>query len=130
MPSFGDKSKSMLAGCDTRLQSIFYEVVRYYDITILKGHRGQVEQDKAHAEGRSKVKWPQGKHNLHPSLAVDVAPYPIDFEDRERFYYLAGLVKGGASLLGIKIRWGGDWSMGGDFKDQTFDDLLHYELER
>ncbi len=118
----------MLASCDQRLQSVFYEVVRHYDVKILKGHRGQIEQDNAYAEGRSKVKWPHGKHNIHPSLAVDVAPYPIDFDDRERFYYLAGLVKGVASVMGIKIRWGGNWRMDGDFQANDFDDLLHFEL--
>jgi len=25
-----------------------------------------------------------------PSDAVDVAPYPIDWNDKERFYYFAG----------------------------------------
>ena len=128
MPKFSNKSKSMLASCDPRLQAVFYEVVRHYDITILKGHRGQIEQDKAYNTGKSKKKWPMGKHNLSPSMAVDVAPYPIDWEDRERFYYLAGLVMGIAALMGIKIRWGGNWSMDGDFQANDFDDLGHWEL--
>ena len=130
MASFGKKSKSLLASCDSRLQAVFYEVVRYYDVKILIGHRGQVEQEMAYAEERSKLKWPLSKHNLHPSLAVDVIPYPLDWKDRERFYYMAGLVMGIAALLGIKIRWGGDWDSDTDFKDQTFDDLVHFELER
>lgn len=128
MPSFGDKSKAMLASCDPQLQSVFSEVVRFYDITILQGHRGQVEQDRAYSEGKSKVKWPNGKHNVHPSLAVDAAPYPIDFEDRERFFFLAGMVMGVAALMGIKIRWGGDWDKDMDFTDQKFDDLMHFEV--
>jgi peptidoglycan L-alanyl-D-glutamate endopeptidase CwlK len=26
------------------------------------------------------------------------------------------------------IRWGGDWDGDQDFRDQTFDDLAHFEL--
>ena len=40
----------------------------------------------------------------------------------------AGYVQGVAEQLGIKIRWGGDWDSDFDFKDQTFNDLVHFEL--
>ena len=63
-----------------------------------------------------------------PSLAIDAAPSPIDWNDRERFFYFAGVVKGVAEEMGIKIRWGGDWDGDNDFDDQTFDDLVHFEL--
>jgi len=69
----------------------------------------------AYNSGRSKVKWPDGKHNRSPSMAVDAAPYPIDWQDRERFYYFAGYVMGVADMLhaeGLithRLRYGGDW---------------------
>jgi hypothetical protein len=73
----------------------------------------------------------ESKHNTDPSLAFDVAPYPIDFASRTkvlaRFYYLAGLIISCAASLGIKLRWGGDWDGDLDFEDQTFDDLGHFE---
>jgi hypothetical protein len=62
-------------------------------------------------------------------LAVDVAPYPVDWNDKERFYYFAGFVKGVASSLGISIRWGGDWNSDNNLKNQTFFDLPHFELK-
>ncbi len=129
MPHFGETSQRRLATCDERLQRIMAEVVQQFDIAILQGHRGQEEQDEAHRTGKSKLRWPQSKHNKEPSLAVDVAPYPIDWNDRERFYYLAGLVKAVGRAMGIPVRFGGDWDSDTDFKDQRFDDLPHFELQ-
>jgi len=30
--------------------------------------------------------------------------------------------------MGLKIRWGGDWDMDTQTKDNKFDDLVHFEL--
>jgi len=59
---------------------------------------------------------------------VDVAPYPIQWKDRERFHYMGGIVRGVASQMGVKVRWGGDWDSDGEIKDNNFDDLVHIEL--
>ena len=128
MPRFSKRSEAKLATCDPKLQQLFNEVIKGFDCSILVGHRGQFEQAKAVIEGRSKVHWPNSKHNSSPSQAVDVAPYPIDWEDRERFHLFAGYVLGIASQLNIPIRWGGDWDMDTEVKDNTFDDLVHFEL--
>jgi hypothetical protein len=61
-------------------------------------------------------------------MAVDVAPYPIDWEDTKRFYHFAGFVQATAKQLNIPIIWGGDWNNNNNFKDQTFNDLVHFEL--
>ena len=129
MARFGNKSKKHLKTCDERLQTLFSEVVKVFDCSILVGHRGEEDQNKAYADGNSQVKWPKGKHNKKPSIAVDVAPYPIDWEDRERFSYFAGFVKGVAWRLNISIRWGGDWDGDNDLSDNNFDDLVHFELK-
>lgn len=110
------------------LQRLFHEVIKHYDCTVIEGHRGEEEQNKAYHAGHSKLKFPQSKHNKMPSLAVDVCPYPIDWKDYKRFYYFGGLVKGIASQMGIKIRWGGDWDGDNQFTDQRFHDLPHFEL--
>lgn len=99
-----------------------------FDCTVIQGHRGQEEQDQAYRTGRSQVKWPHGKHNASPSLAADVAPYPIDWRDIRRFDHFAGFVKGVAAEMGLTIRWGGDWDSDHDLKDQRFNDLVHFEL--
>ena len=46
----------------------------------------------------------------------------------KRFVDFAGYVKGVAEDLGIAIPWGGDWDGDGDFSDQRFHDLPHFEL--
>ena len=109
MPRFGKRSKKRLATCDDRLQDLFKIVIKYFDCTVIQGLRGEAEQNQAYDAGRSKLRYPDGKHNADPSKAVDVAPYPIDWSDRDRFHYFGGFVLGIASQLGLKIRWGGDW---------------------
>jgi len=128
MPSFSKISKARFNTLDTKLQLILIQAIEEYDFSIIGGHRTRADQDKAYEAGRSKVQWPHSKHNHYPSKAVDIAPYPINWNDREGFVYLAGLIKGIAAAKGIKIRWGGDWDSDNDFKDQSFHDLPHFEL--
>jgi hypothetical protein len=107
---------------------VFKEVVKHWDCTILEGHRNQERQDLLYNTGKSQVRWPLGKHNRVPSLAVDVAPWPVDWENRERFIYFAGFVIGIASSLGIQLRHGGDWNQNKDTSDESFSDLVHFEV--
>lgn len=133
MSHFGTRSKNNLEQCDNELQRLFNEVIKYYDCSIICGYRGKEEQDEAYFSGNSDKKFPESKHNIYPSIAVDVVPYfkdrpHIRWHDKESFYHFAGYVKGIASLLNIKIRWGGDWNMNKNLHDQTFFDLPHFEL--
>jgi len=125
---FGKVSKKNLSEAHPLLQEIFNEVIKVIDCSVIEGHRPKEEQNKAYEKGYSKLRWPKSKHNKTPSLAVDVVPYPIDWNDWDRFYFLAGIVKGIAHSKGINIRWGGDWDTDNDFSDQTFHDLPHFEL--
>lgn len=128
MPSFGKASQEKLATCDPRLQKVFNEVIKHFDCTVIEGHRGEAAQNKAFAEGKSKLKYPQSKHNKTPSLAADVLPYPIDWNDTNRMRYFAGFVVGIAATMGIKLRWGGDWNQNTELKDNSFNDLPHFEI--
>jgi peptidoglycan LD-endopeptidase CwlK len=128
MSSFSEKSCSKLATCDPRLQRVFEVVVREFDCTILEGHRDQERQDRMVEEGKSQVRWPDGKHNTVPSMAVDVTPYPIAWDDRERQTLFAGYVLATAKALGVELRWGGDWDGDTEVRDNQFDDLVHFEL--
>tara|TARA_R100000808_G_scaffold20547_2_gene44399 strand:- start:1533 stop:1925 length:393 start_codon:yes stop_codon:yes gene_type:complete len=128
MPRFSTRSKGRLHTCHESLIKLFNEVVKDFDCTIIEGHRGKDKQNAAYDRGNSKLRYPKGKHNGKPSLAVDVAPYPIDWSDRDRFHLFAGYVLGIASQMGLKIRWGGDWDMDTQTKDNRFDDLVHFEV--
>ena len=128
MPAFSDSSLTRLRQCDHRLQGVFDFVIQTFDCTILSGHRGRREQEQAFAAGNSKLRWPDSKHNSVPSMAVDAAPYPIDWDDRERATLFAGYVLGVAAARGIRLRWGGDWDRDTEVRDTEFDDLWHFEL--
>jgi len=129
MPKFGTKSRNQLSTCKKELQEVFNEVIKTVDCSVLEGHRGKNRQNSLYKEGKTKVTFPKGRHNSSPSNAVDVAPYPIDWGDRERFHLFAGFVLGIAKSMGINLRWGGDWNMNWEVDDNKFDDFPHFELK-
>ena len=130
MPKLGKRSRDRLKGVDARLVNVLHEVCKYFDITVIEGLRSQKRQNQLVAEGKSKTNF--GKHTQ--GLAVDIAPYPIDWDARDDFHYLGGFVLGIANQMGVKIRWGGDWNASSQFKgqrttkDNNFDDLVHFEI--
>ena len=129
MPKYSTRSKQRLSTCDERLQKVFDEVIKHVDCSILEGHRNKERQNKLYDEKRTKVKYPNGRHNSSPSKAVDVTPYPVDWEDRERQTLFAGFVLGIARGMGYKLRWGGDWDQDFQVMDNRFDDFPHFEIK-
>ncbi|UIW10559.1 endolysin [Aeromonas phage BUCT695] len=95
-----------------------------FDVTVLEGIRTKERQKDLVAKGASKTM--NSKHLTGD--AVDLAPYPIDWNDKARFNQLAAVMLETSKELGIKIRWGGDWNMNGDWKDEKFYDGPHFEL--
>jgi|TARA_R100000734_G_scaffold17932_1_gene14427 hypothetical protein len=124
MPKFGKRSKERLRGVDTRLVNVLNELVKIMDVTIIEGLRSKQRQEILLKEGKTKTKF--SKHI--EGKAVDLAPYPIDWEDRDRFHYMGGMIRGIAKQLNINVRWGGDWDSDGETKDNRFDDLVHVEI--
>lgn len=123
MPTFSEASSQKLRTCDPKLQLLFNKVILYRDCTILEGHRGEAKQNEYFKKGTSQLPWPKGNHNTLPSFAVDVAPYPLNWKDIERFRDFAHFVKGMAAAIGIEVINGGlDW--------ETFKDWPHWELRR
>jgi peptidoglycan L-alanyl-D-glutamate endopeptidase CwlK len=120
MPSFSQTSKDRLATCHPKLQEVLNEVIKYYDITIACGHRGQEEQDEAYATGKSKLQYPESDHNEEPSMAADVWMYPVDWDNTNEWYYMAGIVKGIAWTKGVELEWGGSY--------ESFFDGPHFSL--
>lgn len=136
MNHFSDISKERLATCHRDLIVLFNHVILEYDCSIICGERGEEEQNKAFAEGRSEKEYPNSKHNLHPSLAVDVAPYEKSHVDWGKLQSaeFAGYVKGVADQLyrigtmSHKIRRGVDWDNDNDVDDTKFWDACHFEI--
>lgn len=128
MPTFGAESTRHLNTLHPKLQKVLREAIKHADFAITCGFRNQVDQDKAYAEGKSKLKWPHGGHNKQPSRAVDVAPYPIDWNDAEAFTFLAGFIVGIGRTMGIKIIAGIDWDGDGNVREHSFKDRPHLQL--
>lgn len=101
---FSPRSLKNLFQCHTDLQRLAYEVRKEMDIEIICGHRNEADQNKAFREGKSKLKWPNSKHNKTPSLAYDACPNPIDWKNIAAFEKMREITKKCAARLGIKIR--------------------------
>ena len=125
---FGETSQKRLDTCHPKLQEIANEAIKYIDFSISCGHRSEAEQTAVFRAGKSKVEYPNSKHNPSPSRAMDVVPYPVDWEDIKRFAYLMGILKGIAMAKGYKVRTGVDWDSDGDITDHKFMDWPHIEL--
>ena len=124
MYKFGKRSKQRLKGVNPDLVKILNQLIKIMDVTIIEGLRTEERQAELLNQGKSKTKY--SKHIV--GKAVDLAPYPIDWNDRDRFHYMGGMLRGIAKQLNINIRWGGDWDSDGETKDNGFDDLVHVEL--
>ena len=107
MPSFSDKSLAELNTCEQDLIDLFTDVVKVFDCSVLEGHRNKNKQHTAFINKKSKVDWPDSKHNSLPSQGVDVMPYPIDWKDTEKQHRFATTVYDIAMKKGIRVRWGG-----------------------
>ena len=126
--SFSAISLLRLGTAHPDLQRVCNRALLTVNFSVLCGHRGQEDQDRAFAEGKSKVQWPHGEHNATPSRAVDLAPIPLDWNNRASFVDLACHILAAANEEGVQIRWGGDWNRNGRMEDERFVDLPHFEL--
>lgn len=123
---------SNLATCDTEIIRVFNEAILHRDISITCGTRLKKEQDRLYLLGRTKVQFPDSKHNSNPSRAIDVIPYPTTDEDWEdRIYWIewSSWVKGFALGIGVPLISGFDWDNDYDYgeDEQTFWDGPHFE---
>ena len=80
------------------------------DIYVLRDGTKPLTAEWAPGQIVTYCQWPDSKHNSIPSLAVDLAPYPIDWSDLYRFHELAGRMLQVAALFDIDMTWGGHWS--------------------
>lgn len=149
MYSFSEKSKSIIKTLHADIQFVLYKAIEVVDFSVDSGYRDATQQNALFREGKSQLIFDQSKHNKKPSQAVDIYPYPLDWEilnmpykkiiksknlieryfaEIEKFYFLAGVMKTVTIQPGINMIWGGDWDNDNDFKDNNFDDLGHFEL--
>lgn len=116
MPSFSKTSLARLNTCHEDIIKVCTELIKQYDFSVLCGHRSKEEQDKAFEQGNSKVRFPNSKHNSTPAKAIDISPYPIKWDNLERFKEMwirfdtiAKVLKNEGKISSIFV-WGGDWT--------------------
>lgn len=117
---FSAISLNRIFECHPDLQTIAFELIKEMDITVLCGHRDEMAQNDAFINGKSRLPWPRSKHNSLPSLAIDLAPYPICWNDLPSFLLMCSKIERIAKTLNINIRLGRDFS---------FKDFPHIELK-
>lgn len=147
--TLGARSLSRLAGVHPALVRVVKRAAELAhpaeDFTVIEGVRSKQQMWANYGKGRTvaecrskgvpasyaqpkerKVTWLNdplmSNHRLHPDgygHAVDLAPYPIDWNDFDRFRDLVALMKKAAIHEGVRMRCGADFST---------PDLPHFEL--
>lgn len=123
------RSEIRLTKAHPNLAQLFRTVAERWDVVILETDRSKERQLALYNAGKS-----QTLKSLHLiqqdgfAWAVDAAPDPVDWRDTGRFYFFGGYVRAIADRMGLKIRYGGDWDGDTLVTDQSFNDLVHYEL--
>ena len=139
MYSFGKQSATILDGTCFELWETATIALKLgiMDFSAICSIRSERDQTIAFNNGKSKVSWPNSKHNvLKPgdySEAVDLVPYinnKISW-DKNHCIALSGIILAVGKIQGYTIRWGGNWDLDGEpITDQDFQDLVHYEMFR
>jgi peptidoglycan L-alanyl-D-glutamate endopeptidase CwlK len=132
MYKFSSLSEQRLKSVAQPLQKIIRRAMQWQviDFTVICGIRSIEEQKILVSKGFSRTlnsRHLPNKDGL--SEAVDIAPYPIDWNDKHAFHRLAGIVQASAASFNIELRWGGDWDGDNNTYDQSFIDLPHFELK-
>ena len=116
----GIRSRQRLSGVHPDLVAVVERAIQIteVDFTVLEGLRSRDRQKELVAKGASKTM--NSRHLT--GHAVDIAPWPIDWNDLDRFRQVADAMKQASEELDVPVIWGGDW--------RTFYDGPHFELDR
>ena len=116
----GTRSMQSLSGVHPDLVDVVKLAITItgVDFTVIEGIRNINRQRELYKAGKSTTM--NSRHIT--GHAVDMVPYPVDWNDLERFETMAVAMKAAAEELEIPIVWGGDW--------KSFYDAPHFELDR
>jgi peptidoglycan L-alanyl-D-glutamate endopeptidase CwlK len=116
----GTRSMQSLSGVHPDLVEVVKLAIKItgVDFTVIEGIRNINRQRELYKAGKSTTM--NSRHIT--GHAVDMVPYPVDWNDLERFETMAVAMKAAAEELEIPIVWGGDW--------KSFYDAPHFELDR
>lgn len=125
MYSLGNKSQQKLKGVHPLLREVIELAIKKtkQDFTVIWGVRTAEQQNALYQKGRttggSIVTYKDGysgKSNHQVKAdgfghAVDLTPWPIDWDDWGKFADINDAVQEAADEIGVKVTWGGNWRM-------------------
>ena len=116
----GTRSLQSLSGVHPDMVAVVKRAIEIteVDFTVIEGIRHINRQRELLKAGKSTTM--NSRHIT--GHAVDMVPWPVDWEDLERFEIMSEAMKEAAEELDIPIVWGGDW--------KSFYDAPHFELDR
>ena len=108
----GNRSKKSLSGVHPDLVAVVEAAIKItkQDFLVIEGVRSKDRQVELVKAGKSKTM--NSRHLT--GHAVDLCPYPVDWNDHSKFNAIAEAMKAAAKDLGIPLEWGGDWKGGWD----------------
>lgn len=125
---FGETSLKRMQGVHPLLRQCAERALSYgiLDLTVVPygGLRTLDDQRQLVAKGASQTL--NSLHRVQPETgfghAIDLAPYPLDWNNIERFMLAGTLMFRAAMELGVPLEWGGHW--------KNFKDYPHFQLPR
>jgi len=131
---FSARSLNNLKGVNPKLVAVVKRALELttQDFVVIEGLRSQARQDELWAQGRTKpgpiVTWTKDASTHGTGHAVDICPYPVDWNDHKKFDAIAEAMFAAAAELGVRLRWGADWDMDGKLRERGESDSPHFEL--
>lgn len=149
--NLSQRSLDRLVGVDERLQRVVKRAIELskQDFMVLEGVRTRQQCMTNYGKGRTiaqcvakdvpaqyanpnaaKVTWLNdpfaSKHVT--GKAVDLVPYPVDWNDLKKFDVIAKAMLQAAKELGVAVRWGADWDGDGKPRERGESDSPHFEV--
>jgi peptidoglycan L-alanyl-D-glutamate endopeptidase CwlK len=131
-------SKARLSTCHIDIQKVVLALAEENSIQVIEGRRLMSRQKELFKQGATKTLNSKHVTGEDPSEAVDLAPLingQIEWKNYPAFVILAEKFMAKAKELyekkeiTSKFRWGGDWNRNGDWKDENFRDMPHFEID-
>ena len=149
--NLSQRSLDKLVGVDEHLQRVVKRAIQIskQDFMVLEGIRTREQCMINYGKGRTvaqcvakgvpaqyanpraaKVTWLNNpfasKHVT--GKAVDLVPYPVDWNDLKKFDAIAKAMLQAAKELNVPVRWGADWDADGKPRERGESDSPHFEI--
>ena len=129
----GKTSLARLQGVDETLVNVVKRAIEIseVDFTVMEGVRTMERQRELYAQGRTApgkiVTWTMKSRHIE-GKAVDLVPYPLDWNDLEKFNKIKDAMFQAARELDVNLRWGADWDGDGNYREKGEYDSPHFEI--